>query len=139
MAGMRLVVADGAILDQILAESHGIWADGLTKKAYLQYNLAQLRTPWGARHLRRYALVDEAGAVLTSAKRYDLRARVDGREVTAAGIGAVYTPRARRGRGHAAAIVTRLIEDAAREGAELAILFSEIGSAYYERLGFTTV
>jgi predicted N-acetyltransferase YhbS len=136
---MRLVVADGAILDQILAESHGIWADGLTKKAYLQYNLAQLRTPWGARYLRRYALVDEAGAVLTSAKRYDLRARVDGREVTAAGIGAVYTPRARRGRGHAAAIVTRLIEDAAREGAELAILFSEIGSAYYERLGFTTV
>ena len=139
MAGMRLVVADGAILDQILAESHGIWADGLSRKAYLQYNLAQLRTPWGARCLRRYALVDPSGAVLTSAKRYDLRARVDGRDVAAIGIGAVFTPHAQRGRGHAAAIVTRLIDDAARDGAELAILFSEIGPAYYERLGFRTV
>ena len=139
MAGMRLVVADGPFLDQILAESHGIWADGLSKKAYLKYNLAQLRTPWGARHLRRFALVDDAGSVLTSAKRYDLRARVEDREVAAVGIGAVFTPRAHRGCGHAAAIITRLIDDAMREGAELAILFSEIGPAYYERLGFATV
>jgi GNAT superfamily N-acetyltransferase len=139
MAGMRLVVADGEILEQVLAESHGIWGDGLTRRAYLQYNLAQLRTPWGSGHLRRYALVDKEGSVLTSAKQYGLRARVEGREISAVGIGAVYTPRAHRGRGHAAAIITRLIDEAARGGAELAILFSEIGPGYYERLGFRTV
>src|SRR5215210_829516 len=97
MAGMRLVPADGEILQQILTESHGIWADGLSLKAYVQYNLAQLQTPWGARNLRRYALLDDAGAVLTSAKRYDLRARIDGRDIGAVGIGAVYTQRAYRG------------------------------------------
>jgi hypothetical protein len=139
MAGMRLVVAEGEILDRILAESHGIWGDGLTPRAYLQYNLAQLQTAWGARYLRRYALVDAAGSVLTSAKRYDLQARIEGREVSAVGIGAVYTPREQRGRGHAAAIITRLVDEAARDGAELAILFSEIGPAYYERLGFTAL
>ncbi|CAN5869547.1 hypothetical protein BH18ACI5_BH18ACI5_08490 [soil metagenome] len=139
MAGMRLVVAEGEVLEQILGESHGIWADGLTLRSYRQYNLAQLRTAWGARHLQRYALLDGSGAVLTSAKSYELRARVDGREVDAVGIGAVYTPAQQRGRGHAATIINRLVSDAASRGAELAILFSEIGSAYYERLGFTPV
>src|SRR5215213_5115771 len=128
MAGMRLAVAEGEILQQILTESHQIWADGLTPRSYLQYNLAQLRTAWGAKHLRRYALVDDAGTVLTSAKSYDLRARVEGREVAALGIGAVYTPEQQRGRGHAATIITRLTSDAAARGAELAFLFSEIGS-----------
>jgi predicted N-acetyltransferase YhbS len=139
MAGMRLVVAEGTILEQILEESHEIWADGLTLRSYRQYNLAQLRTAWGAKHLRRYALVDEAGAVLTSAKSYRLRARVDGREVDAIGIGAVYTPARQRHHGYAAAIINRLVDDAAAAGAELAILFSEIGAAYYERLGFHAV
>src|SRR5215207_2084407 len=139
MAGMRLVVADREVLEQILAESHGIWADGLSPRAYAQYNFAQLQTPWGARNLRRYALLDEAGSVLTSAKRYDLRARVEGREIGAVGIGAVYTPRTQRGHGYAAEIITRVIDDAERNGAELAFLFTEIGPAFYERLGFTTV
>ncbi len=132
-------MADGGVLRQILEESHAIWADELTARAYAQYNLAQLRTPWGSRRLCRYALLDDHGRVLTSAKRYALRVRLDGREMDAVGIGAVYTPKAQRGRGHAPAIVNQLVSEAAADGAELAVLFSEIGTSYYERLGFVAV
>jgi len=55
------------------------------------------------------------------------------------GIGALFTPRARRGRGHASALVERLTEEARANGAALAMLFSEIGTPFYERLGFRQV
>lgn len=136
---MQLVPADGAILGQILHESHPIWCDGLTPQAYAQFNAAQLRTPWGARHLARCAMVDDGGRLLTSAKRYQLRVMIDGRPVNAVGIGAVFTPASQRGQGYAPAIIARILEAAQREGAELALLFTEIGTHYYERLGFTPV
>lgn len=136
---MKLVPAAGPLLQQILHESHGIWCDGLAPHAYGQFNAAQLGTPWGARHLHRFALVDDAGLLLTSAKRYDLRVRIDGRTTAAVGIGAVFTPQMQRGRGYAPAIIEQLITSAKAEGAELAILFTEIGTAYYERMGFTPV
>src|SRR5205814_5809952 len=68
-----------------------------------------------------------------------LTLRLDGRDARALGIGAVFTPKSLRGRGHGAAII-RALEDAARtDGARVALLFSEIGSAFYEKLGFATV
>src|SRR5688500_3611999 len=124
MAGMNLVPADGAILGQILQESHGIWCDGLTPHAYSQFNAAQLKTPWGARNLRRFALLDDENRLLSSAKRYHLRARVDGRVMDAVGIGAVFTPEPQRGRHYAPDIIERLIDGARAEGAELAVLFT---------------
>ena len=139
MSGMKLVPAEGDLLRQILDESHVIWNDGLSRRAYEQFNVAQLRTPWGASHLGRFAFLDDNGRLLTSAKRYTLRVRLDGREFNAVGIGAVYTPEPQRGHGHAPKIIERLIADAQADGAELALLFSEIGTEYYERLGFTRV
>src|SRR5262245_4758866 len=139
MTGMDLVVADGPVLRQILDASHAIWADGLSPRAYAQYNAAQIRTSWGSRRLHRYALVDDDGRVLTSAKRYDMTVLLDGRKVQTVGIGALFTPEAERGQGHAPKIIERLIEAARAEGAELALLFSEIGTSYYRRLGFVPV
>jgi len=134
----RVVTATDETLETILDESFGIWGDGLTRAAYGRFNAAQLRTPWGRTHLRRLALVD-GGRLLSSAKRYDLAGRLDGRRVRILGIGAVFTPRAERGRGHAPALIRRMIQEAADEGVELALLFSEIGAPYYEQLGFRTV
>ena len=135
---MRLVPAEGRILDGILAESHAIWSDGLTREAYAKYNAAQMRTAWGARHLRRVALVDGTD-VVASAKRYDFTARLDGDVVRAVGIGAVYTPERQRGRGYARDIIDRLLTDASAEGAVLAVLFSEIDPDYYARMGFVAI
>ena len=136
---MELVRAEGRILEQILHASHPLWADGLTPRAYARYNDAQLKTAWGSRRLARYALIDQKGRLLTSAKRYDLTARVDGREIPALGIGALFTPEEERGCGYASVIIERLMEAARDDGVELAVLFSDIGTRYYKRLGFTTV
>src|SRR5262249_24589112 len=55
------------------------------------------------------------------------------------GLGAVFTPRPHRGRGHAPELITRLIATTSAEGCDLALLFSEIGQAYYAKLGFETI
>ena len=138
---MTLAVLEGALqplLEQTLDESWTLWHDGLSRPAYGAYNAAQRRTRWGAGHLARVGLV-EGGRLLASAKRYGLTVWLDGRAVPALGIGAVFTPPALRGRGHAAALIERLCDDARREGCGVALLFSEIGAPYYERLGFRVV
>ena len=136
---MRLVRAEGPLLDRILDHTYPVWNEGLTRAAYGKWNTAQLRTPWGQEHLHRFALVDEAGELLASAKRYRFDARLDGREVQMAGLGAVFTPPALRGRGYAAQVIERILEQEQRDGVVMAGLFSEIGEAYYQRLGFTLV
>lgn len=136
---MRLVPAEGRALEEILRESHAIWSDGLTREAYVKYNAAQLRTPWGSRHLHRVVLVADDGEVLSSAKRYDFTVRLDGELVQAIGIGAVFTPDRQRGHGYAREIIDRLADEAADRGAALAILFSEIDPDYYARMGFVTI
>jgi GNAT superfamily N-acetyltransferase len=136
---MRLVPAEGPLLEQILDFTYPIWNESLTRSAYGQWNAAQLKTSWGREHLHRFALVDDQGRLLATAKRYRHDARVEGRDGFVAGIGAVFTPPDLRGRGYASAIVERLVEQEQQAGAMAAALFSEIGSAFYERLGFVRV
>ncbi|HXE81476.1 MAG TPA: GNAT family N-acetyltransferase, partial [Vicinamibacterales bacterium] len=133
-----LVVAEGALHERILDQTYPVWNEGLTRARYGHYNLAQMRTRWGARHLSRLALVD-GDQLLASAKRYDLDAVLDGRPVRVVGIGAVFTPPELRRRGYGIAIVNAILDRVREDGCELALLFSEIGPAYYERLGFTRV
>jgi GNAT superfamily N-acetyltransferase len=136
---MRLVRAEGPLLDHILDHTYPIWNEGLTRAAYGKWNAAQMRTPWGRERLHRFALVDDAGHLLASAKRYRFDARLDGREVQMAGLGAVFTPPERRGRGYAGQVVERILEQERRDGVVMAGLFSEIGEEYYRHLGFTLV
>ncbi len=136
---MNLVVAEGPLLDQILSLTYPIWNEGLSERAYSQWNAAQLRTPWGRKHLQRFALVDDAGRLLATAKRYRYRAFLDGRIGWMAGIGAVFTPHLQRGKGHASQLIERLLETERREGVLFASLFSEIDPGFYERIGFTAV
>jgi len=139
MAGMKLILAEGAVLERILRESHDIWSDSLSRPAYDRFNAAQMRTAWGSRRLRRVALVDDRGDLLSSAKRYDLDARLDGRDIRIVGIGAVFTPPDARGRGHARRIIDEITHAAANEGGDVALLFSEIDPAYYAAMGYTAV
>ena len=136
---MRLVPAEGPLLDQILDFTFPIWNEGLTRSAYGQWNAAQMKTPWGRQHLRRFALVDDQGRLLATAKRYRHAARVDGQDAFIAGIGAVFTPPDLRGRGYGTAVIERLVEQERQAGASAAALFSEIGADYYERLGFVSI
>lgn len=133
---MRLVQADGPLLEEILDATYPVWNDGLSRAAYGQWNAAQRRTRWGRSHLVRVALVDDSGRWLASAKRYRFDARLDGHEGFVSGLAAVFTPPDRRGQGHATTLLRLLIGEEQRAGALAAALFSEIGPSFYQRLGF---
>jgi GNAT superfamily N-acetyltransferase len=135
----RLVIADGPLLDRILDYTYPIWSEGLAPAGYKGWNAAQLRTPWGRERLHRFALVDDEDRLLASAKRYRFDARLDGGDVRMSGIGAVFTPPDLRGRGFASEIVEQLVERERQQGMAMASLFSEIGEAFYKRLGFNVV
>jgi GNAT superfamily N-acetyltransferase len=131
-----LAPAEGPVLDQILDATYDIWHDGLSRRAYARFYAAQTATAWGRAHLERQALVD-GDEVLASAKLYMFDATLDGRTLRLAGLGAIFTQPAHRGRGAARQLVEGMLESAATKGADLALLFSEIGPDYYARLGFT--
>jgi predicted N-acetyltransferase YhbS len=134
----HVVPATGPVLEQVLSDTHGLWSDGLSRENYGKAWSAQLKSPWGRQHLDRVALVD-GPHVLSSAKRYDLSVRFDGRIRRVLGIGAVFTAPAHRGRGCARELITRMLDSAVAEGQEFAMLFSEIAPAFYERLDFVPV
>jgi len=133
-----LTIVEGPYLQQVLDHSYPVWHDGLSRASYGRYYAGQLATPWGRTHLQRFAIVDR-GEVLASAKLYTLDASLDGRPLRIAGIGALFTPPAHRGRGHARALVERLLDRSAGEGATVALLFSIIGADYYAGLGFEPI
>jgi predicted N-acetyltransferase YhbS len=134
----ELVPAAGENLRQILSESFPIWHDGLEYDRYVQFWEGQQRTPWGRAHLDRVALID-GGRVLSSAKRYDLSARIDNRIRRVLGVGAVFTSPSRRRQGGARRLIEAMLEAAVAEGYEYALLFSEIDPAFYEQLDFVPV
>jgi GNAT superfamily N-acetyltransferase len=134
----KLVNADGSIADRILDDTHPLWNDGLTRHAYGRFYAAQIATPWGRKRLQRFALV-EGDELLASAKLYRFDAVQDGQPTQVAGLGAVFTTPAARGRGAARELIDQLLERAASDGADLALLFSEIGPEYYARLGFEAI
>ena len=88
---MRLVVAEGELLERVLDSTYPVWNDGLSRKAYSRWNTAQLRTPWGRERLTRFALLDENAGLLASLKRYRYDVRLGAREGWMCGIGAVLT------------------------------------------------
>ena len=60
------------MLEEILDATFPIWNEGLTRDGYARWNAAQMRTAWGKDHLHRFALLDDRGRWVASAKRYRL-------------------------------------------------------------------
>lgn len=133
-----LAPAEGSVLDQVLDESHKLWHDGLSRRAYGQFWAAQMATRWGRSHLERHALVDGTD-VLASGKLYLFDATLDRRAIRVAGLGAIFTQPAHRRRGAARELIEQMLARAADRGADVALLFSEIGAGYYARLGFVPI
>ena len=133
-----VIPAEGLILERIQEATYPLWHQGLSRQAYARFDAAQMKTAWGQRHQRRFALV-EGAVVLASAVQYDLRAVLDQRPVRVCGIGAVFTEGTDRRGGHARMLIERLLEDAARDGAELALLFSEMDPEGCARNGFEAI
>lgn len=133
----RLVPATEEQVRRIAAESHALWGGGLSREAYVAMWVELARTPWARRFYRHYAWIGDDGALLSSVKIYRPLVRLLQQTGRATAIGAVFTPRDQRRRGHAAAMLRAVVAEARDRGDLLALLFSDIGTDYYQRLGFT--
>ena len=133
-----VIPLQGANLDRVLDLTHPIWHDGLDRHAYGRLCAAQMKTAWGLRSQRPFALVEGAD-LLASAEQYDLAGRFDGRPVRICGIGSVFTDPAHSGLGHARALLERLLDRAARSGTDLALLFLRPGLEDDARIGFDAI
>jgi len=136
---MRMVLADGPLVERVLDDTFPVWHEGLSRDAYSRWSRGQLQTPWGREHLQRFVMLDEGGGHVASLKRYRYPVHLDGRDGWMCGIGAVLTTPEHRGHGHASTLVEQVVEQSRAEGAVAAGLFSEIGTTFYERLGFVPV
>jgi predicted GNAT family acetyltransferase len=123
-------------IGEILRESHGLWGAGLTYPAYLDMWLELMETPWAEHRFRYMVWAEDDGTVLSSLKLYRPVVRLYDRAGSAAVIGAVFTPRALRGNGHAADMIRAVLAEVREAGDPLAMLFSDIGTRYYEAFGF---
>lgn len=138
MNATAVVPAEGVLLDRVLAATYPALNEGLSRDAFTTLDRAQRKTPWGLSHQRRVALV--AGAeVLASAQRSDLAGTLDGQHVQIIGIGAVCAGSAHAGDHHERALVDRLIADAQRAGADIALLFITTGCTPYMPEGFDVI
>ncbi len=135
----RLVPARQDQIRQITGESYALWGGGLTHDAYVAMWAELERTPWARLHYTHYAWMDGDGHLLSSVKVYSPLMRLFERTGRATAIGAVFTPRTRRGRGHAAAMIRAVVEEGRSRGDLLVLLFSDIGTRYYGRLGFAAL
>ena len=115
-----------------------LWGGGLAEEPFVAYQRRLVRSPEAAGRYRVLGLL-AAGELLSAFKAYELQSTAglpSGRPLRVLGIGAVFTPPELRRRGHGSAMLARALEVHARSGVDAALLFSDIGSAFYERLGF---
>jgi GNAT superfamily N-acetyltransferase len=112
-----------------------IWGGGLSEDHFQLFQRRLADAPEaGARYRLLGWFVD--GMLTAGMKAYDLRGTCGGRPLRLLGVGAVFTPPEVRRRGHAAAMLHAVMDEYAAHGANAAVLFSDIGVRYYERLGF---
>ena len=134
-----VVPAEGAILRQVVGTTPLAELRGLSREAFAKYDTAQAKTAWALDHRRRFALMQD-GRVLASAERYGLSGKLDRQIVTICGIAAVVSSGADdAGRSFGDALVEQLVEGAARDGADLALLFRTADPQSPPPDGFETV
>ena len=110
---------------------HDEWPHHADPEEHLRRRLASVQ------HLRADWFVGlHEGKVVTSLGCYPLTLAVAGESIRSIGIGAVHTSNAYRGRGFAAYLLREVLTRAHAEGSRYALLYSDIGTPYYEKFGF---
>ncbi|MGH7729148.1 MAG: GNAT family N-acetyltransferase [Vulcanimicrobiaceae bacterium] len=116
----------------VLPATYPLWGAGRTFARYAEDLLVDARRPSGPR-LFGFLLGDE---IVASCKRYERTVSACGERLRTCGIGAVFTVPHARGRGVAGAMLAALLVRERASVTDLGLLFSDIGSALYEPLGF---
>jgi GNAT superfamily N-acetyltransferase len=127
-----------AYIRDVLPHSASLWSGERGFDAYVEEFRVLCDSGFGRRRFRTLGLnVD--GVLGATCKRYQRDLRCGDRTLRAAGIGAVFTAPALRGRGYATALLGALLDAERAAGTDLAFLFTDIHPAFYERLGFVAL
>ncbi len=136
---MRLdAVAPETYVREVLPHTSELWAGARTFDEYVAEFRATAASGWGKRRFRAVGL-RVGGALVASCKRYARELRCGERTYRAAGIGAVFTPEALRGRGYATALIAAFLDAERAAGTDFVYLFSDLHPAFYARLGFVAL
>ena len=135
----RLVAAEPSHVERIYRESYALWGAGLTREHYRELWNEISSTAWGLENARFYVWLGDDGEILSSLKIYRPRIQLLGECARAIVLGAIFTPRAQRRLGYAAAAVRAALDAGCAAGAKVALLFSDIGTRYYESFGFREI
>ena len=131
-SSLTVVKANDLQKRQVFLNVHEEWPHHPDPLEHLRLRLASvthLRATWFV------GLCEEKP--ITSLGAYPLMLRIGGLNVPAIGIGAVHTHRAFRSRGFAGILLREVLRMAQLEGCGYALLYSDIGTAYYEKFGFS--
>lgn len=124
---------------QVLQETRQIWSAGLRVDEYYQFNEMQRHDPWGRRNLQVLGYETSDGQIAASLKLYTLTMTARGREYPCYGVGAIFSRKKYRGRGFGGKIVQSIIEKGRADGQAALLLFSDIGTEFYEQYGFREI
>jgi GNAT superfamily N-acetyltransferase len=137
---MKLIEAEeGQQLERDAVTWHA-WGAGLSVEQFAERERRLREHPWARRAMTSYWWVDAQGAPLASCELFVDAADAGSRRGVACTIASVFTEERLRGRGHAGAMLTAVVDEFSRRSDALAAtLFSEIGVGLYQRLGFYAV
>lgn len=124
-----------AYAKNVLPMTSELWSDGRDFSTYAAQTLEVARSAYGKKSYKTIGLF-EGRQLLASMKRYE-RTLFAGTQLSALGIGAVFTPPDFRGRGYASHMIASAMDAAKAAGFDVAYLFSDIHPAFYSALGFT--
>jgi GNAT superfamily N-acetyltransferase len=133
---MKLVAAtadEKRVRDRL---TYDTWGEQLTPEQYLTREERLCAHAWSRENMTWWLWRDADGSVLSSCETYRMCSAVDGVRGDTWAVASVYTEPARRGRGHARAMMTALIERARATGAQASTLFSDVGTPIYEASGY---
>lgn len=133
---MRLIQASAGQQASRDALTASAWGQGLSGEQFLLRERQLRAHPWAAAAMRSWWWVDAHGAVLASCETFEVDSHVGDAPGVSHLIASVFTEPALRGRGHASAMVLAVLAAARRPGSQAFVLFSEVGVALYERVGF---
>jgi len=117
-----VVRAEGPILERVLDATYSASHQGLSRRALGTADAALRKTAWAPDHQRLYALV-EGSEVLASALRYELSATFARQRRRICAIGGVFAP-ADGSTDHARVLIEHLVDDARRNGSDIAMVFA---------------
>jgi hypothetical protein len=133
-----VMAAEGPVLDRVLDATCRSVPAGLDRQACGKFHRAQLKTSWGARHQRTFALRD-GDDILAAAERYDLAAVLDGRPVRVCALGSLWTKPSQPDGTHARTLLDALLADAEHDGVEMALLFPSATIGHDVARGFAAL